>query len=277
LTFSPNDPTHPSVPSTLNETSWSALSDLLVHPQDDNKIVHTGENDTGLDITEMRDTLQDLMLPGYHKFSVCPWLTLKEKTRRFRRVEKFARLFPLDMLDSSIKLDFRSVVLQPSKLFKLEAYGSQNSADGPQNGASVDLVKRLLRYAGVGNTIDALSMTGTPSDRQSQPSMYTDFFKRPDIGIQLDVTSITFHDVDFELLPTSLGESINFSSVKKVHIIQCSPLDNVLQLFIDCSSGTNLEALFIENYDWTSDYLNLYRFIESFSSLRTLVARICDE
>jgi hypothetical protein len=275
-TFPPKDIRHPSVPSVLNGPSWDALRNIFIRPKNNGEIGHTEKDNNSTGITQMRDTLRDLKLPGHTKGTLTPWLAFNEGTRLSRRAAWVSSLRPLEMLDSSMELDFKSTILQPGKSFRMELYGAKVSTDGPRNGAAVDVIERVLHYVGVGDTIDTLSMTGTPADRQDEPDMYTNLFQRLNISAFLNVPKMTFRDVNFEYLPLSLGQSINFSSVKQLHIFQCVPLHNLLLLFMDSTSGTNLETLSIGNCDWEADYDILDEFIESFSSLRKFSAKICD-
>jgi hypothetical protein len=142
----PKDPSMGPIRSALSPASWAVLDTLMLDPV-------VGAN--------TRATLRNVKLPGYWWYSLlcrksCP--TSREAA-------------PLNLLDSTIALSFKSTILQPGKPFTLEADRFQQTRERKSNGASANFIKRLLAYVGAGNTIDSLSMTGTRRDMQDQAWM----------------------------------------------------------------------------------------------------------
>lgn len=83
-------------------------------------------------------------------------------------------------------------------------------------------------------------------------------------------------NISLDYLPSDIGTSINFSSIKRLHIIQCLGLPFLWKIFMDSRSGTHIEDFRLLMLDW-DEYPSLHDehgFEAFFASFGTSLFRV---
>jgi hypothetical protein len=121
----------------------------------------------------------------------------------------------------------------------------------------------------------------TPEEERSDLSNYTDPIRRLRIITPLNITSLVLRDINFAHLSSSTAQPVNFSSIKKLYVVNCLNLQLLWEIFMLSDAGTNIEELLILIFQWEQEHQHhedSHRFeplIKSFSSLRAFGAKIC--
>jgi hypothetical protein len=240
--------------SVLRRSAWASLEESLC------------DEDVG---SRFRPTLRTIDLPEYCHSDVANPSPFSQNATAVE---------DLDLLDSRVVLKFKSTLVHPGITFHFAAAGNQR-CDWPANGTPKRICRRLLKHIGVGVQIDYFSMRGTCAAMNWEPHHYQDPFISSELRGMRDLTTMVLHDVDFDWLPESLVTSVNLSSVKTLHIVQCQNLQNPFKLFM--RSDTNIEELWIQLLDCEDEDIRhddphgFENFIASFHSLETFTAKIC--
>lgn len=116
-------------------------------------------------------------------------------------------------------------------------------------------------------------MGGTPVSDLNEWHDYADplsLFQLVDAQQLARVTNLILRDYDMSSLPNSLFASLDYSEIKKLHLIQCTELTVIWDCMIRSRHPLGITDLKIHIYDQDYQSQSMSNFIQHFKSLEVV-------